>query len=101
MMAGAILKGKKLTSVLNLPIDPQSIPGVASIVAEPNRMTVMFIDGTKAVVERSPLAPFSDRDSFDVWLPSDRAGFAATVAPSKSPVDVVALLAERARKATA
>lgn len=86
---------------INLPTDPANIPGVASVSADDGRMVVEFADGVTATVARSPLSLFSRRDSFDVWLPGSRTGFADDVAPSKSPVEVIAILTELAAKAAA
>lgn len=86
------MTGKVEMNLITLPIDPKSIPGVASVTTKDGRMIVQFSDGKTATVERSPLARFSHRDSFDVWLPPTRTDAAAEVALSKSPAEVVSLL---------
>lgn len=90
-----------MSNLMALPIDPTTIPGVASVVADDGRMVVEFTNGVTATVARSPLAAFSRRDSYDVWLPPTRPGFAANVAPSKSPAEVISMLTEFAAKAAA
>lgn len=76
-----------------------TVSGVTSVISESNRMIVQFRDGKTATVARSPLSNFSDRESFDVYLPSERAGFAAQVAPSKSSAEVIEMLNQLAAKA--
>lgn len=90
-----------LTSLITLPTDPTTIPGVVSVTATTGRMVVEFCNGVTATVVWSPLSAFSQRESFDVWLPPSRLGFASDVAPSKSPAEVIAMLTELAAKAAA
>ena len=86
---------------ITLSTDPTAIPGVVSVAAVDGTMKVEFANGVCATVARSSLAAFSDRESFDVWLPPTQPGFAGNVAPSKSPAQVIAMLTELAAKAAA
>lgn len=85
--------------LITLPKDPCTIPGVASVRDGDESMVVNFTDGHQATVKRSPLAAFSGRDRFDVWMPPTTEGGPSWVAPSKSPAEVVAMLADFAAKA--
>lgn len=90
-----------MRSLIAFPKDLTTIPGVVSVAAEDGRMVIKFCNGVTATVARSPLSAFSHRESFDVWLPPSRPGFASDVAPSKSPAEVIAMLTELAATAAA
>lgn len=71
------------------------IPGVTWIEAKAGQMIVHFADGRHATVERCPLAGWSGKERFNVWLdpasrkPKDPLN---RMAPSLTPEEVVALL---------
>jgi hypothetical protein len=68
------------------------IPGVVSVSESHDRMVVEFSSGLIATVARSPLSAFTERETFDVWLPSTHIGCAADVAPNKSRAEVITML---------
>lgn len=88
-----------MPSLITLPMDPSTIPGVRSVTATDGRMIVEFCNEVTATVARSPLSAFARRESFYVWLPPSRPGCAADVASSKTPAEVIAMLTELAAKA--
>lgn len=77
-----------------------NIPGVKSIKEDKGRMVVEFEDGVKATVVESPLSQVRRELVYDVFLPSSHGPmFAADLAPSMTPDDVVKLLTDLANKA--
>jgi flavin-dependent dehydrogenase len=60
-------------------------------------MKIVFADGVEATVTRA----FIDKSKFDIWLPPDRAGMAASVMPNVDEERVMAALNKLAAKAAA
>lgn len=86
-----------MTTLITLPTDPSSIPGVESVANDNGKLVVRFKNGTDATVQRSPLSRFIRREAFDVYVPGD--GDMYQVAPSKSPEEVIAMLGQMAANA--
>lgn len=60
-------------------------------------MKIVFVDGVEATVTRALI----NKRQFDVWLPPDRPGFAASVMPNLEEEAVMAQLSKLASKAAA
>jgi len=83
-----------MNTLISLPTDPRTIPGVESVANDDGKLFVRFKNGTDATVQRSPLSRFIHREAFDVYVPGTGGMF--QVAPSKSPDEVIAMLGQMA-----
>lgn len=90
-----------MNALITLPTDLNTVVGVSSVTTKEGRMIVRFCNGTTATVERCSLSSFTKRESFNLYLPSKRAGFAAEVAPDKSSTEIIEMLNKLAAKAAA